>query len=98
MISQLRDQIRYTRKNIRDDVNKGPEKARDVDRQEIQLLKSSLVQQDELVKQLQNKVSSTKKMVMDIAVFQAQASEVIKEMEIAQQSLLAKVDIIQNHF
>ena len=73
MISQLRDQIRNTVKNIIDEVNKGLEKDRDVDRQEIQLLKSSLVQQDELVKQLQNKVSSTEKMVKDIEVFQAQA-------------------------
>jgi hypothetical protein len=39
-----------------------------------------------LVKQLQNKVSSTEKMVMDIAVFQAQASEVLKKLEIAQQN------------
>jgi hypothetical protein len=35
---------------------------------------------------------------MDIAVFQAQALEVLKKLEITQQSLLAKVDIIQNHF
>ena len=87
MISQLRDQIRNIEKNIRDEVNKGLEKARAVDRQEIQLLKSGLVQQDELVKQLQNKVSYIEKMVMDIAGFQAQASEVIKKLEIAQQSL-----------
>jgi glutathionyl-hydroquinone reductase len=43
MISQLRDQIRNIEKNIRDEVNKGLEKARAADRQEIQLLKSSLV-------------------------------------------------------
>jgi hypothetical protein len=35
---------------------------------------------------------------MDIAVFQAQASEVLKKLEIAQKSLLSKVEIIQNHF
>jgi hypothetical protein len=51
-----------------------------------------------LVKQLQNKVSFTEKMVMNIAGFQAQASEVLKKLEIAQQSLLDKVEIIQNHF
>jgi hypothetical protein len=51
-----------------------------------------------LVKQLQNKVSSTEKMVMDIEGFQAQASKVLKKLEIAQQILLAKVEIIQNHF
>jgi len=37
-------------------------------------------------------------MVMDIEVFQAQASKVLKKLEIAQQILLAKVGIIQNHF
>jgi hypothetical protein len=37
-------------------------------------------------------------MVMDIAVFQDQALEVLNKLEIAQQSLLAKVEIIQNHF
>jgi hypothetical protein len=98
MISQLRNQIRNIEKNIRDEVNKGIEKARAIDRQETQLLKSSLVQQDELVKQLQNKVRFIEKMVMDIEVFQAQASEVLKKLDIAQQSLLAKVEIIQNHF
>jgi hypothetical protein len=82
------------------------------DRQEIQQLKSNLeemhknvqasegwaIQQDELVKQLQAKVSSTENMVVDIAVFQAHALEVRKKLEIAQQSLFTKVEIIQNHF
>ena len=53
-----------------------------------------VIQQDELVKQLQDKVSSTEKMVVDIAVFQAQALEVLKKLEIAQQSLFTKVEII----
>ena len=35
---------------------------------------------------------------MDIAVFQALASEVLKKLEIAEQSLLTKVEIIQNNF
>jgi hypothetical protein len=112
MISQLQNQIRTTEKNVRDEVNKGLEQARASDKQEIQLLKSSLdemhknmqvserqtIQQDELVKQLQDKVSSTEKMVVDIALFQAQALEVLKKLEIAQQSLFTKVEIIQNHF
>ena len=82
------------------------------DKQEIQLLKSSLdaihnnmqvikrrtIQQDELVKQLQDKVNSTEKMVVDIAPFQPQALEVLKKLEMAQQSLFTKVEIIQNHF
>ena len=87
VISQLQNQIKTTEKNVRDEVNKGMEQGRANDKQEIQLLKSGLdemhknmqvserrtIQQDELVKQLQDKVSSTKKMVVDIALFQAQA-------------------------
>jgi hypothetical protein len=112
MIIQLQNQIRNTEKNVREEVNKGLEQARASDKQEIQLLKSSLdemhknmqeserqtIQQDELIKQLQVKVSSTEKMVVDIALFQAQALEVLKKLEIAQQSLFAKVGIIQDHF
>jgi hypothetical protein len=111
MISQLQNQIRNAEKNVREEVNKGLEQARASDKQEIQMLKSSLdemhknmqvserqtIQQDELIKQLQDKVSSTEKMVVDIALFQAQALEVLKKLEIAQQSLLSKVKIVQNH-
>jgi hypothetical protein len=59
------------------------EQARASDKQEIQLLKFGLdemhknmqvserwtIQEDELVKQLQDKVSSTEKMVVDITLF-----------------------------
>jgi hypothetical protein len=112
MISQLQNQIRTTENNVRDKVNKGLEQDRSSDKQEIQLLKSSLdemhknvqvserqaIQQDDLVNQLQDKVNYTEKMVVDMAVFQAQALEVLKKLEIAQQSLFTKVEIIQNHF
>jgi hypothetical protein len=37
-------------------------------------------------------------MIVDITVFQAQALEVQKELEVAQQSLLSKVEIFQDHF
>jgi hypothetical protein len=36
-------------------------------------------------------------MVLDITLFQAQALEVLKKLEIAQQGLLSKVKIVQNH-
>jgi hypothetical protein len=88
-----------------------PEQARASDQQEIQQLKSNLeeirktvqtsqgqvIQQEEIVRQLQAKLSSTESMVVDIALFQAQALEVLRKLEIAQQSLLSKVKIIQNH-
>jgi hypothetical protein len=50
-----------------------------------------------LIKQLQDKVGSTEQMVVDIALFQAQALEVLKKLEIAQKGLLSKVKIVQNH-
>jgi hypothetical protein len=37
-------------------------------------------------------------MVVDITVFQAQALEVRKELEATQQSLLTKVETVQDHF
>lgn len=53
----------------------------------MQVSERRTIQQDELVKQLQDKVSSTVKMAVDIALFQAQALEVLKKLEIKQQSL-----------
>jgi hypothetical protein len=64
----------------------------------MQVRERQTIQQDELVKQLQDKVSSTEKMVVDIALFQAQALEVLKKLEITQKILFSKVGIIQNHF
>jgi hypothetical protein len=112
MIAQLQSQIRNTEKNIRDEINKGLEQARAADKQEIQLLKSSLdemykkmqasqgqvIKQEELVKQLQDKLSSTESQVVNITIFQAQALEVHQKLEAEQQSLFSKVEIIQNYF
>jgi hypothetical protein len=64
----------------------------------MQVRERHTVKQDELVKQLQDKVSSMEKMVVDIALFQSQALEVLKKMEITQQNLFSKIGIIQNHF
>ena len=50
MITQLQIQIRNTEKNIRDEINNGLEQAKATDKQEIQLLKSSL---DEMYKKMQ---------------------------------------------
>jgi hypothetical protein len=104
--------MKTVEKNVRSEVNKGFEQIRASDKQEIQQLKSSLeemhrniqasqgraTQQDELVRQLQAKVSSTENMIVDITVFQAQALEVRKELEATQQSLLTKVETVQDHF
>ena len=53
---------------------------------------------DKLVRQLQAKVSLTKKAIVDILAFQTQTLEVHKELELVQQSLLNKVESIQTHF
>jgi hypothetical protein len=56
-----------------------------------------VIQQEDSVRQLQAKLSSTKSMIIDVTMFQAQALEVQK-LEEAQLNLLSKVEIIQNHF
>ena len=85
MISRLQNKIRTTEKNVRDKFNKGFEQDRDSDKQEIQLLKSSLdemhknvqasenqaIHQSELVKKVHSKLNLTESMVIDITVFQA---------------------------
>jgi hypothetical protein len=64
----------------------------------IQASQGRATQQDDLVRQLQVEVSSTENMIVDIAVFQAQALEVQKELEVAQQNLLNRVETVQDHF
>jgi len=112
LISKLQDQIRTVEKNVRSEVNKDLKQVRASDKQEIQLLKSSLeemqinvhasegqtIHQGELVKRLQAKVKLTENLVIDITVFQAEAVEICEKLELAQRSLLNKVEIIQNHF
>jgi hypothetical protein len=112
MIAQLQNQIKNTEKNIREEINKGLEQARDVDKQEIQLLKSSLdemnqkvqtsqmqvIQQEGLVKQLQAKLDLTEGQVIDLKFFQVHSLEVHTNIEAEQQKLISKVEIIQNYF
>ena len=50
MIAQLQGQIKNSESSIREEINKGLEKSRVIDNQEIQLLKSSL---DEMYKKMQ---------------------------------------------
>jgi hypothetical protein len=112
IIAQLQSQIRNTENNIKDDINNGLEQARVVDKQEIQLLKSSLdemykkmqaiqgqvIQQGELARQLQDKLNSIQNHVIDLTVFQAHALEVHMKIEAEQQTLISKVEVIQNYF
>jgi ABC-type phosphate transport system auxiliary subunit len=50
MIAQLQSQLKNTEKNIREEINKGLEQDRVVEKQEIQMLKYSL---DEIYKKMQ---------------------------------------------
>jgi hypothetical protein len=112
MIAQLQSQIKNIEKNIREEINKGLEQARSIDKQEIQLLKSSLdemnkkmqmsqvqvIWQEELVRQLQSKLNSTEGQVVDIIDFQTQALEVHQKLEVEQQILISKIEVIHNYF
>ena len=64
----------------------------------MQAIQGQVIQQEELVKQLQDKLSSTESQVVNITIFQAQALEVHQKLEAEQQILFSKVDIIQNYF
>ena len=70
----MQNQLKDTEKNIKEEINKGLEQARDAHKKEIQSLKSSLdemnenmqtsqiqvIRQEELVRQLQAKLNSMK--------------------------------------
>jgi hypothetical protein len=64
----------------------------------MQAIQGHVIQQEELVKQLEDKLSSTESQVVDLTVFQAKTLEVHHKLEAEQQSLFSKVEIIQNYF
>jgi hypothetical protein len=66
--------------------------------QSAQTSQAQVDQEAELIKHLQSKLNSTKSHVIDIKVFQTQATEIRKKIEATQQSLLTKVEVIQDHF
>jgi aryl-alcohol dehydrogenase-like predicted oxidoreductase len=51
-----------------------------------------------LIGKLQAKLNFVEGQVIDIGMFQSQAMEIRKRVSAAQQDLLAKVEIIQNHY
>jgi uncharacterized protein YoxC len=63
-----------------------------------QISQTQVSQQEEQIKLLQSKLISVENQVIDITIFQSQAMEIRKKVEVAQQDLLAKVETIQNHF
>jgi hypothetical protein len=88
-------------------MNKDFEQIRVCDRKENQQLKTILdnnsqtnkelvTQQEEFIKKLQAKVHLAKVTVVEMVVFQAHALEVHKKMELAQQNLFTKVEVVQS--
>jgi hypothetical protein len=57
-----------------------------------------VIQQEELVRQLQDKLNSMEGQVIVLKVFQVQSLEVHTKIEAEKQRLISKVEIIQNYF
>ena len=84
MIAQLQSQLKNTEKNIREEINKGLEQDRVVEKQEIQMLKYSLdeiykkmkkiqeeaTHQEDLERQLHERLNSIQNQGIDLKVFQ----------------------------
>jgi len=112
MIAQLQRQLKDTDKNISEEINKGLEHDRTVDKQEIQMLKASLnemymkmqssrgqdIQNEQLTKLLHKRLDSIQNQVIDMKVFQAKVLEVHTKIEAEQHKLISKVEVIQNYF
>jgi hypothetical protein len=108
MIAKLQGQLKENEKRIEEGINKGLDQARAGDKQEIQSLKTSLSEmeervqtsqmQEEIINQLQTKLKSIEDLVIDLKVFQAQSLEVHAELEVEQQKLISKIEILQNYF
>jgi hypothetical protein len=54
--------------------------------------------QEEIINQLQTKLKSIEDLVIDLKVFKAQSLEVHAELEVEQQNLISKIEILQNYF
>jgi len=66
--------------------------------QRIQASQVQVTQQRELVKQLQAKLSLTEGQVMELKVFQTLSLEAHTKIEVEQQQLISKIEIIQHYF
>jgi hypothetical protein len=112
MIAQLQSQLKETKRSISLEINKGLERAKTSDIQEIQILRTSLnevnmkiqaiqaqvLHQEEMNKQLQNKMSSIQNQVVEMETFQARALEIHAKIEKEQQGLISKLEINQTYF
>jgi hypothetical protein len=104
----LQNKLKNAEKNINEEVDKSLEHARATKRKEIQSLKASLdemnhriqvsqvhvTQQSEIVKQLQAKLILTEGRVIDLKDFHALLLEAHTKIEVEQQQLISKIEII----
>jgi hypothetical protein len=105
MIAQLQNQLKEIERSISWEINKGLEQARFNDIQEIQKLKASVneanlkiqasqtqvLQQEEVNKQLQNKINSIQNQVIELEIFQAQVLEIHTKIEKEQHGVFFKL-------
>jgi hypothetical protein len=112
IIAQLREQLKNVEESIREEMSKSLEQTRAAERLEVQSLKTSLdemsqeiqtnqlqiTQQKEHAEQLQARLISMEDQIIDLKSFQAQSLEVHSKIEIEQQKLISKIEIIQNYF
>jgi hypothetical protein len=63
--------------------------------QSSQTNKSLIIQQDNLIEQLHAKLALTENATIDITAFKTQASEINENLEVSQQDLYKKVDVIK---
>jgi hypothetical protein len=111
-MAQLQSQLKETERSISREIDQGLERARCNDIQEIKKLKAILdeanlkiqvsqaqvLQQQEMNKQLQNKMSSIQNQVVEMEAFQAQALEIHAKIEKEKHGLISKLEMIQTYF
>ena len=66
--------------------------------QEIQTNHLQITQQKEHAEQLQARLISMEDQIIDLKAFEAQSLEVHSKIEIEQQKLISKIEIVQNYF
>jgi hypothetical protein len=111
-IVQLQDRLKENEKIIGWGIQKGLEKARLKDIQEIQKLNENLTEEKHMIqrtqeqvqklgnenKSLQDKIISITNQVIEMEQFKTKASEIYANIEEEQQKILCNLEIIQNYF
>jgi ABC-type phosphate transport system auxiliary subunit len=108
LVEHLKNQVYTTEKTIKRGMNQNFEQIRASDQKKIKQLQDNLellhqnsqtnqvlvTQRDKLIKQLQPRLTQTENTTIDILAFKSQASKINERMEVSQQELYLKVDVI----